>query len=96
MPLVGLYRPGATWNHGKPLGEQAAIDDHMRYLGELQARGVVERAGPLHARSALVEHGAVGLVVFQIEDRDEAERLIEADPAVQRHVMHCDVRPWFV
>lgn len=96
MRAVGLYTRAGAWDYAKPLGEQDGIRAHLEYLTGLGARGLVTRGGPLHAGDALVEEDPVGLIVFATSDVEEARRLAERDPAVERGVMSCRVLPWYL
>ncbi len=96
MRAVGLYARAAAWDDGKPLGEQDGIRAHLEYLTGLGARGLVTRGGPFHAGDVLVDDDPVGLIVFATGDLEEARRLVERDPAVERGLMSCRVLPWYL
>lgn len=96
MRAVGLYMRAAAWDDTRPLAEQDGIAAHLEYLTGLGARSLVTRGGPFHAGHVLVEEDPVGLIVFASDDLEEARRLVERDPAVERGLMSCRVLPWYL
>jgi uncharacterized protein YciI len=74
-------------------GEEAsAVDDHGAYLDGLAAEGSII----LYGRTQRNDESAVGLVIFEADSEDEANRLVDADPVVQRGVMTAQVLPYRV
>ena len=91
---VALYRPGPRWNRDKPLAEQPSFAEHVDFLARLGAEGVLDRAGPFHELSAVIDDVPVGLVVFRTGDILEAESRLERDPALRARVMEAEVLAW--
>lgn len=81
-----LYRPGAKWLTGKPLGEQP-LQEHGRYMATLYRRGVLQLAGPFADDSG-------GAVLLNVSDLDAARAIAEADPAVRAATFAYELRPW--
>ena len=72
--------------------EAAAVDAHGDYLDGLAAEGSII----LYGRTQRNDPDAVGLVVFEAESEEAANRLVGADPVVQRGVMSANVFPYRV
>jgi uncharacterized protein YciI len=61
---------------------------HRQYLGTLKAQGRLAISGPF-----LDDSGA--LIVYEAPSREEAERLLQADPFNQNGIfLHYDLKPW--
>ncbi len=62
---------------------------HGAYLQGRHADGILIAAGPL-------DNPTAGLVMFDAADRDEADRIAEADPAVEQGGQVAHVPEWTV
>ncbi len=61
---------------------------HRQYLTGLKARGKLAVCGPFTDDSG-------GLIVYEADTRDEAEKLIQADPFDQNGIfVRYELRPW--
>ena len=75
LPLFAIvYRAGPNWSSGVPMSEQGLLE-HFYYMRDLHERGLIVLAGPLG------EDG--GLVILRAAGQADADRTIEADPAVR-------------
>lgn len=85
MPYAFLYTPGPNWLKGKPVTDQP-LEEHLAYMKALYAQGVLLIGGPL------MDHTG-GLVVINAHNDEEAQRLLNADPAIQSKIClgtaHC-------
>jgi uncharacterized protein YciI len=61
-------------------GRQAYHPAHASYLHSLAERGVLLLAGPLVDENA-------GLLLYEVEDREELERVLDSEPYVQAGVV---------
>ena len=96
MPRQFLYRIRPTrpdmLASGPTEREQRIVQAHFAYLESLTAAGVVLMAG----RTTTEDAQAFGLVVFQVESAEDAERLMRDDPAVRDGVMAAELFPFRV
>ena len=71
-----------------PLAEvDAARDDHLRYLDELERRGLVVSAGRQNPPTG-------GMVLLNVDTEDEARALMADDPYVLRGLADYDAKGW--
>lgn len=82
-----FFRPGPRWLEGKTIFEQP-LDSHVAYLKSLYEKGIVLLAGPL-------EGSGGGLTILQLADEEEAQTLIEADPAISQGVLTYTLHRWY-
>ena len=70
--------------------EQATIPRHAAHLQQLASDGRVHHFG----RTMNNDEKTVGLVVFDAEDAEEAEKFVHADPAIVSGVMRGELFPY--
>ena len=83
---VAFYEPGERWRPEKSISEQP-LDEHVKYLLGLHERGKVVMGGPFANEPS-------ALVVLDVTGRDEAQRLIDGDPAVVDKVLTAKICKW--
>jgi uncharacterized protein YciI len=72
----------------RPLDEvDAAREDHMSYLADLERRGLVVSAGRQ-------DPPAGGVILFDVDTEAEANALIARDPYVQRGLATYEATGW--
>jgi uncharacterized protein YciI len=87
-PLCMLYR-GPAWE--EKLGTRdSLLAAHERYVDQLREQGKLAAAGGIEAPDDLL-----GLVVFKPIDLDDAQRLLNEDPAVQAGVLRIEYHRWW-
>jgi hypothetical protein len=87
--FLTVYEPGPNWVEGKSIFEQPGIRDHAAYHQGLWREGKVVRSGPF-------TDGNGGATVLVAPSPEEAQKLIDADPAIKSGVMKpAMLRPWF-
>ena len=67
--------------------ESAIMGRHFQYLQDRLANNELILAGPC-------TDGAFGIVVFEEESEEAAQRYMESDPAVQTGVMKAELHPF--
>jgi uncharacterized protein YciI len=84
-----LVRPAidAAFMAGADERERAAAEEHWEYLLDLERRGRLVYAGRCY-------DGPFGLVVFEAEDRAEAESIMAGDPTVREGVQAAELHPF--
>jgi uncharacterized protein YndB with AHSA1/START domain/uncharacterized protein YciI len=82
-----LLEHGPHWPSSLDGPEMATLRAHGAHVARLLAEGKVLFAGPAPDRSC-------GVLVFDVAERDELERLLAADPAVAGGLFVSDVRPF--
>ncbi|MBD3408339.1 MAG: hypothetical protein GF411_19605 [Candidatus Lokiarchaeota archaeon] len=82
--FVLLLRP--TPKYGEPQTDDI-VSQHFKYLQELQSRGILIMAGRF-------SDVLIGIVIFQCNDKEEANKIMEEDPAVREGIFHAELYPW--
>lgn len=86
--VINLTRPEA-WSDPNEF-EAGKVREHFAYLqGHLAA-------GRLIIAGRVMTPGGFGIIVFEAEDEDAAQRLMESDPAVAAGVMRAELHPFRV
>lgn len=87
MPIYCVsYSPGPAWSAGLPASAQD-LARHGQYMHKLLKDGVLRYAGPYVDKDG-------GLAVFEAADRDAADAIVAADPAVSQGVMVPTLAQW--
>ena len=68
--------------------EDVVIEEHFLYLQKLTEQGVVQLAG----RTLVTDSRSFGIVIFEAESDEAAEKIVQNDPAVQKRMMRAE---WF-
>jgi uncharacterized protein YciI len=91
-----LYKTSATRTgmvaEGPNDAEKAIIEEHFDYVKSLTDRGIVLVFGRTQNRDA----GAFGIVIFRAGSNEEAQSIMNNDPAVKQSVMHAELYPYKV
>lgn len=92
--FIYLVRPSrpAMLVEGLTAAEEAAVGAHFDYLKGLADAGVVLLAG----RTTRADAGAFGVVIFEVESEEMAQRVVDGDPAVEAGVMQAELSPFRV
>ena len=64
---------------------------HMSNIGRMADAGKLAVAGPFGKN----DKGYRGLYIFNVETVDEAQKIVETDPAVKAGIFIADLTPWF-
>ncbi len=78
-----------------PEAVKAVLPDHLAYIGELEARGVVMFAGPMSDESGQEMQG-VGMLILRADSLDEARALAEGDPMHKSGARSFTLRRWLI
>ncbi len=70
--------------------EKDAIERHFAYLQELHAKSVVRLAGRTNSEGLI----SFGLVLLEAPSHEEADRIMQDDPAVAEEVMTAELFPF--
>ena len=71
---------------GKPVSDQP-LKDHLDYTLTLNSEGIVTMSGPF-------EDSSGGLSIVEAADIEEAQELIDWDPAIRQGTLTADVFEW--
>jgi uncharacterized protein YciI len=85
-PLCLVYR-GSAWDEKQ---RDSMVEAHVRYIGGLKEQGKLGAAGRIDAPDDLL-----GLVIFKPTSMEEAQRLLEEDPAVKAGVLRIEYHHWW-
>ncbi|MCD6326057.1 hypothetical protein J7M28_00675 [bacterium] len=85
MHVAAIYAKGPKWRDGALIEDE--ISAHKAYQLENYERGKLIMGGPF-----LDE--AVGMAIFEVHSIEEAEIMIEQDPAVSSGVYTAEIHPW--
>lgn len=72
--------------------ESEIVTQHFDYLNELLAAGTLILAG----RTQNTDESSFGIVIFRVASDEEAQKIMEDDPAVQQGVMRAELFPYRV
>jgi len=70
--------------------EERIVGEHFAYLEDLTEKGTVLLAG----RTLNVDADTFGIIIFQAETEDDAQKVMENDPAVVQGVMLAKLFPY--
>jgi uncharacterized protein YciI len=91
-----LYKTSATRTgmvaEGPNDAEKAIIEEHVDYVKSLTDQGIVLVFG----RTQNSEAGAFGIVIFRAGSNEEAQSIMNNDPAVKQGIMHAELYPYKV
>ena len=87
--LVRPTRP-AMLTDGMTAAEESTLAAHFAYLRQLADQGIVRLAGRTQETGAQT----FGIVVLRADTVDDAQRLVDADPAVAHRVMTAELFPF--
>ncbi|MGB0952694.1 MAG: YciI family protein [Planctomycetota bacterium] len=91
----GMIYPGPRYHDDVDPEELATIQaGHMARIGELADSGEMALAGPFEVDPE-AERPFVGLFLYDVETREEAEALAASDPAVQAGRLVVEVHAWW-
>ena len=85
--LIMYKPPRTTFVDDATKQESAVIGRHFEYLRTLHEAGQLELAGR-------VDDGRVGIFVFKADSDDEAQSIMENDPAVSEGVFSGELLPF--
>jgi uncharacterized protein YciI len=84
-----LYKAGP--NRDQPPEEADKIQlEHLRYLFQLRAEGLIVINGPVIGDPELA-----GMAIFNTTDKEEVKRLADGDPAVRAGRVVYEVYDWY-
>lgn len=81
-----LYRPGPNWIPDLALSDQP-LADHLQYMVNLKADGVVRMGGPF-------EDSSGGFGIVDVVSMDEVQELVDWDPGIRAGVLTADIVQW--
>jgi uncharacterized protein len=70
--------------------EQAIVSEHFAYLEALTVQGVMLLVGRTQDNSPRT----FGIAIFQAESEEQAQAIMQSDPAVRRGVMRAELFPF--
>jgi 8-oxo-dGTP pyrophosphatase MutT (NUDIX family) len=89
MSFLVFLRPTRAEMPLEPTEEEIrVVEEHYAYLVALRDAGKLVVAGP-----SIVPGDTIGIGVLDIDDEEEAESIVAADPAVVSGVMIAEIRP---
>jgi uncharacterized protein YciI len=72
--------------------EIGILDQHFNYLKSLTEQGTVLLFGTTQNRDA----GTFGIVIFRARSKEEAQSIMDNDPAVEQRAMQAELYPYKV
>ena len=84
--FVVIYRPGPSWQQGRPMSEQGLLP-HGRYY-----RGLFDD-GRLFAGGGFTGSDG-GMAILKVADMDAARAIVAADPAVTSGIFVAQLEQW--
>jgi len=80
----------AMLTDGGTAEENSIVGQHFNYLQDLTAEGTVLMA----ARTLTTGPDSFGIVIFYAQDEEEAQAIMDSDPAVAQGVMQAALYPF--
>lgn len=87
---VGFLYRGPKWTPEVTPESSRLQDAHMANIRRMGAEGKLLVAGPFADDGPLR-----GMYVFKVATKEEAEALVQSDPAVQAGRLRFELHPWF-
>ncbi len=84
--FVVMLRPAP--NFGTPETNEI-IEKHFQYLKDLHSEGKVRMAGRF-------SDVLIGLVMIEVESKEDAWMIVNEDPAVKAKVFHAEIYEWTI
>ncbi|MBX7173399.1 MAG: YciI family protein [Pyrinomonadaceae bacterium] len=69
---------------------QELINGHMKNIGRLADEGKLVLAGPF-----MDDQDWRGIYIFDVKTVEEAQKLVETDPAIKAGVFEVELHPWY-
>ena len=88
LQLVPAFHDENTWTDR----ENAVVDEHFTYLQQLLAWGKLILAG----RTLDSLDKTFGIAIFRASSQEEAQKIMENDPAVRKGLMTAELFPYRV
>lgn len=96
--FVSFQTPGPNWVQGVKYNEQPEFMNHVRYMDELQEKGLTILSGPFMEKAGglngVLEDG--GMTIFKATDLDEAIKVSMDDPTVRSGMLKVAVKMFWV
>ena len=83
-----IYSPGSNWRKGENWDTQNLMA-HGQYMSELLVKGKLVLGGPF-------DDGTGGQSVLAVDSMEEAEQIVEHDPAIIENVFEVRIKPWYI
>ena len=77
-------------SEGRTSEEDHIVGEHFSYLERLTQQGVVHLAG----RTLTDDYAGFGIILFEAESQQAAEKIVRNDPAVAQRVMRAELYPF--
>ncbi|MBN2208033.1 MAG: hypothetical protein JW759_01880 [Candidatus Coatesbacteria bacterium] len=87
MHVAVIYSKGPTWSDEDPKGQ--LISRHIAHQRRNFEAGKLVMGGPF-----IGEHG--GMAILEVDSMDEAQQLVQSDPAVSGGFYVVALHPWRV
>jgi uncharacterized protein YciI len=86
---IRLFKAGPKRDQPPPEAKKIQMD-HLRYIMQLRAEGILLINGPV-----IDDPELQGIAIFNTTDKEEVKRLSEGDPAVKAGRLVYEVYHWF-
>ncbi|MGY5876187.1 MAG: YciI family protein [Candidatus Thorarchaeota archaeon] len=84
--FVIMLRPAPKY--GEPETEKK-VSEHFAHLQKLLVDGILVMAGRF-------SEVLIGLVIINVDNREEAVNIMNSDPAVKAGIFHAELYPWSI
>jgi uncharacterized protein YciI len=92
---LALLRRGPAWSPERTPAVEALGRGHMANIRRLGMEGSLLIAGPFEVPEGAPADALVGLFIFDVTDRAEAEALVATDPTIQAGHFKAELIEWF-
>jgi len=95
MYYLALLRQGPKWSADRTPAVKALLAGHMANMKRLGVERKLLVAGPFEVADDAPRPALVGLFVFDVASKEEAERLVSTDPTIAAGHFAAEVIPWY-
>ena len=89
--VLVILKTGPNDSKIKGKERDEAFKGHMTNIGQLADEGKLAVAGPFGKNDKAYR----GLYIFNVATMEEAQKLVETDPAVKAGILIADMTPWY-
>ena len=92
---LALLRRGPSWSAERTPRVEELGRGHMANIGRMAALGKLLVAGPFEVDAGAPHDAIVGIFIFDVATKAEAEALVATDPTIQAGHFAAEILQWY-